>query len=267
LKLKLLLISFLFLSQLAFSQVGIGTTNPAVGTILHIEDGSGTKGVKLPNADIEDLNTIEPLPAGTEEGIMVYNTNAFTGKGHFYWNGFVWAPIQLFADRSAKFNHAGPIETVAAVNLNKTGAGVDAELMDQTVFDEASTLYTPIADANGRFTSLEVSDDGRYRITVFIGLEKDAVSGGASIQGRLKITDNDIIPVTRYEGSFHRSSEMDRTGDPGGGIDDDGTLYFTEIIELNAGDKVAVNCTRAEGTTAVYQRDPNRSAFIIEKLR
>lgn len=60
---------------------------------------------------------------------------------------------------------------------------------------------------------------------------------------------------------------MDRTRDPGGGIDDDGTLYFTEIIELNAGDKVAVNCTRAEGTTAVYQRDPNRSAFIIEKLR
>lgn len=265
-KLKLLLISFLFLSQLAFSQVGIGTTNPAVGTILHIEDGSGTKGVKLPNADIEDLNTIEPLPAGTEEGIMVYNTNAFTGKGHFYWNGFVWTPIQLFADRSAKFNHAGPIETVAAVNLNQTGAGVDAELMDNTVFDETSTLYTPIADANGRFTNIEVDDDGRYRITVFIGLEQDdsaASTGSTSIQARLKITDNSVVPVVRYDGSYHRSSEMERNGTG----DDDGTLYFTEVIELNAGDKVAVNCTRAEGTTAVYQRDPNRSAFIIEKLR
>ncbi|AGC77316.1 putative phage tail protein [Nonlabens dokdonensis DSW-6] len=259
-----LILTFL-ICQFTVAQVGIGTTDPAVGTVLHVDDGSGTKGVKLPDADIVDLNTIAPLPVGTEEGTMVYNTNAFTGRGHFYWNGFVWAPIQLFADRSAKFDHAGPIETVAAVNLNQAGAGVDVELMDNTVFDETSTLYTPIADANGRFTNLEVDDDGRYRITVFVGLEKDNVSGGASIQGRLKITDSSN--VVRYDGSYHRSSELDRTGDPGGGIDDDGTLYFTEIIELNAGDKVAVNCTRVEGTTAVYQRDPNLSAIIIEKLR
>lgn len=255
---------FSFLSQFINAQVTVGNTEPATGTILHVDDNSGTKGVKLPDTNIVDLNTVDPLPIGTEEGTIVYNTKAFTGQGYFYWNGFLWAPIQLFRNISAKFNHDGPIGTTTDLNLNQVGAGVDVEIMDNTVFNEATTLFTPVVDANGRTNSIQVSDDGRYRITVFIGLEQDdsvASSGSTSIQGRLKITN--ISNVVRFDGSYHRSSEMEKNGSG----DDDGTLYFTEVVELNSGEKVSVNCTNAEGTSAVYQRDPYLSAIIIEKLR
>jgi hypothetical protein len=248
------------------AQVAIGNKIPALGTILHVDDGSGTTGVKLPNADIADLNTEEPLPAGIEVGTMVYNTNAFTGKGHFYWNGFVWAPIQLFAKSSSRFKHGKPTESNNAVNLNKqeSTGGVDAELLDAIDFNENTSLFVPVNDAAGRTTSLRVREDGRYRITVFIGLEQDdsaASTGSTSIQGRLKITNSSN--VVRYDGTPHRSTEMDRNGTG----DDDGTLYFTEVININADERIAINCTSLEGLAAVYQRDPNLSAFIIEKLR
>lgn len=262
---KRIVILFVFLCQLSNAQVAIGNTDPATGTILHVDDTSGTKGVKLPDANIIDLNTIDPLPVGTEEGTMVYNTNAFTGQGHFYWNGFVWAPIQLFANQSAKFIFADA-GTNALVDLN-TVAGADIELMEGTVFNEHTTLFTPVADTSGSFNSVQVGENGRYRITVIISLELATGSGTGAIQGRLKITDNSTTPVVRYDGSYHRSTEMDETGSPGNGIDDDGTLYFTEVVELNENDKVSVNCTRADGTIQIYQHDNRTSAFIIEKLR
>lgn len=54
---KLFAILLSITSSAMQAQVGIGTTLPAIGTILHVDDGSGTKGVTLPNADIIDLNT------------------------------------------------------------------------------------------------------------------------------------------------------------------------------------------------------------------
>lgn len=197
---------------------------------------------------------------------MVYNINPFTGRGHFYWNGFVWAPIQMFNKRAARFKHNKVIENVAAVNHNQALAtgGVDAELMDSADFNDNTALFTPVADLAGRVTSVRVAEDGRYRITVFIGLEQDdspSASGSTAIQSRLKFTST--TNVVRYDGSAHRSTEMDKNGTG----DYDGTLYFTEVIHIYAGERVAVNCTGLEGTSAVYQRDPDLSAFIIEKLR
>jgi hypothetical protein len=247
-----------------YTQVGIGTLNPAVGTILHVDDSSGNKGVQLPNADLIDLNTVDPLPAGTEEGTMVYNSNAFTGKGFFYWNGVLWAPVQLFTNRSAKFEHAKAIETVPAVNLNQavSTGGVDVEIMDRIVFTNNAALFVPITDPNGRVNSVRVATDGRYRITTYLGLEQDSnFTGSTGIQARIKVTNS--IGTVRYEGSYHRSTEMDQNGTG----DDDGTLYFTEVIQLNISDVIAINCTGLQGTAPVYQRDTNKSALIIEKLR
>jgi hypothetical protein len=260
------IVCFLFFASafLGYSQVGIGTLNPAIGTILHIDDDSGNKGVQLPNADLVDLNTVDPLPAATEIGTMVFNSYAFTGKGFFYWNGILWAPVQLFTNRSAKFEHAKVIETIPAVNLNQAVAtgGVDVEIMDRIVFTNNAALFVPVTDINGRMNSFRVASDGRYRITTYLGLEQDSnFTGSTGIQARIKVTNS--MGTVRYEGSYHRRTDMDQTGTG----DDDGTLYFTEVIELNTFDVIAINCTGLQGTAPVYQRDTNKSAIIIEKLR
>ncbi|PPK95177.1 hypothetical protein LY01_01930 [Nonlabens xylanidelens] len=248
------------------AQVGIGTTNPAPGTVLHVDDGSGTEGVKLPDADIVDLNTIAPLPSGTEEGMMVYNTNTFTGQGYFYWNGFVWAPIQLFDNISAKFDFDESVDGDSTLDLNTT-TEIDIELMNGVVFNDNATLFTPIPDPSGSVNSLRIQQNGRYRITVFISLEQQENTGSSAIQGRLKITDDSTtIPTIRYDGSLHRSTEMDRNG---GNRDDDGTLYFTEVIEIYANEKISVACRGLEGIdlVSVNEHPERNSAFIIEKLR
>ncbi|WP_405369625.1 MULTISPECIES: hypothetical protein [unclassified Nonlabens] len=265
-KASITLIIILFTLSNSNAQVGIGTTNPSVGTTLHIDDSSGDKGVKFADVNIIDLNTVAPLPLGTEIGTMVYNTNPFTGEGFFYWNGFLWAPNQLFEKRAAKFEHAKTVENVPEVSLSKeiTTGGVDAELMDHTIFNEANSLFIPVTDTDNRVNSLQINKDGRYRISVFISLEQDDSSisvGSTAILARIKITDSSNS-IT-YDGGTHRSTEMDRNGTG----DDDGTLNFTEVIELHQGDTIAINCIKAEGTSAVYQRASHQSAFIIEKLR
>ncbi|ALM21619.1 hypothetical protein AAT17_10420 [Nonlabens sp. MIC269] len=260
-KLLWLLLICSILSHFGQAQVGIGTTNPAIGTILHIDDSSGTKGVKLPDANLIDLNTIDPLPIGTKVGTMVYNINSFTGQGFFYWTGFVWAPLQLFSERAAKFQNFKNIETTNDVNLNTT-AGVDVEIMDGVVFNDNLDLFEQVTDANNRVTRIKVKKSGRYKITVFIGLEQDdTTAGSSSIQGRIRIKDS--MNSLRFEGSSHRSSEMDRNGTG----DDDGTLSFSEILNLDENDEISINCSNLEGTAAVYQRDKKGSAFIIEKIR
>ena len=256
----------LFSCQIIDAQVGIGTTEPADGTILHVDDGSGTNGVKLPDANIEDLNTVDPLPTGTEVGTMVYNTNSFTGQGHFFWNGFIWAPIQLFSNRAAKFEFDESVDGDSTLDLN-TSTEIDIELMNGVVFNDNATLFTPIPDPSGSVNSLRIQQNGRYRITVFISLEQQENTGSSAIQGRLKITDDSTtIPTIRYDGSLHRSTEMDRTG---GNRDDDGTLYFTEVIEIYANEKISVACRGLEGIdlVSVNEHPERNSAFIIEKLR
>ncbi|MDN3725272.1 tail fiber domain-containing protein [Aequorivita sp. SDUM287046] len=82
---------FLFFSYNVFGQVGIGTTNPDIGSILDIT--SNDKGVLLPRIDITNLNNLLPLTSGTE-GMIVYNTNTSTGPGLVYWNGVnSWVPV------------------------------------------------------------------------------------------------------------------------------------------------------------------------------
>ena len=78
------------LSANALSQVGIGTVSPGDGAIF--ETVATDKAVLIPRVNITDLSTISPVvPSVTAaEGLLVYNTNAGTGKGFHYWDGDDW---------------------------------------------------------------------------------------------------------------------------------------------------------------------------------
>jgi len=85
------MISVTLCSQFNFSQVGIGTTNPAAGSVLDVT--SLNKGVLVPRLNIVDLNTIAPVTGGATKSLLAYNTNATSGEGFYYWNGAKWIGI------------------------------------------------------------------------------------------------------------------------------------------------------------------------------
>ena len=92
LKLSFVLSVFL-LPFISNAQVGIGTTNPAGGSLLDIE--SAEKGILIPRVDIADLSTQAPVTGDltSSESLLVYNTNTTTGKGFYYWDGTQWVAV------------------------------------------------------------------------------------------------------------------------------------------------------------------------------
>lgn len=87
------IILLLLVSSTAFSQVGIGTSNPSSSSILDITAITGDKGILIPRVDIVDLDTQEPITGSIEESLLVYNMNTVSGKGFHYWNGSFWQPF------------------------------------------------------------------------------------------------------------------------------------------------------------------------------
>lgn len=89
---------FLTATSVLNAQVGIGTTNPASGSMLDIE--SSNKGILIPRVSLSGTNdntTITPSPS---YGLLVFNTNTAesggysVSEGFYYWNGSQWVRIQ-----------------------------------------------------------------------------------------------------------------------------------------------------------------------------
>ena len=75
----------------SFAQIGINTISPDPSSILDID--SSDKGLLIPRVSISDLGSISPITGGSSEGLLVYNTNATTGKGFLFWTGTSWQSI------------------------------------------------------------------------------------------------------------------------------------------------------------------------------
>ena len=85
---KLLLL--LMFSFSGFAQVGINTTTPNASSMLDIT--ATDKGVLIPRISIADLNAAAPVTTPATS-LLVYNTNAATGIGFYYWDGSKWTPL------------------------------------------------------------------------------------------------------------------------------------------------------------------------------
>ncbi len=88
---KILLIASLITFPLFYNaqNIGINTTGaiPDASSILDVS--SSNKGMLIPRVSITDLNAVAPI-TGAIESLLVYNTNATTGKGFYFWNGTKW---------------------------------------------------------------------------------------------------------------------------------------------------------------------------------
>jgi len=94
-KVLLLSIAIFYSVLLTQAQNGVAISNTAGDTpdgsaILDVK--STNQGVLIPRVDIDDLSTAAPVTSPAI-GLMVYNTDATTGPGFFYWNGTAWVGV------------------------------------------------------------------------------------------------------------------------------------------------------------------------------
>ena len=88
-KKKILFIGLLLINFIGFSQVGIGTDNPNIESILEVF--SEEKGIILPRLFLESI--YDPLPMDTHvQGMIVFNLSETEGlyKGYYYNDGEKW---------------------------------------------------------------------------------------------------------------------------------------------------------------------------------
>jgi len=112
----LLLLAFFLLATVPhlMAQVSIhdGTgTDPHSSAMLDVQ--ATGKGVLVPRVDIANLATAAPVTAPAE-GLLVYNTNATTGVGYYYWNGTLWTRIVVSGDQGSFWRLSGNSGTSVA---------------------------------------------------------------------------------------------------------------------------------------------------------
>ncbi len=253
LSINLRLVPFLLLVlSYSFSQVGIGTDTVGTGVLLEINDPSSTTGVLLPQANIIDLSTAAPLPAGIETGTLVYNTNIASGIGYYFWNGFVWDRFNAAVGEMVKY--VNPAVAVTGQNLSAVRT---VQLIGAVEFNDNPVLYQ--TDGN---TGVRIMDTGVYQVTVSLSLR--GTYGPDRNRGRAEI-DARIFVNGGARGPLYRSTEMNITN--AAGDFDNGSITFTQSVIINAGEIITVRTARSAGnnTGEVRLRSTGTSTMFIQK--
>jgi hypothetical protein len=118
---KITLITFLFACIHMNAQVGIGTTAPDGGSMLDVF--SADKGILVPRVNLTSLSTISPITGSTTTSLLVYNTNATTGTGFYYWNNTITRWVKI--DGGNDWSLTGNAGTTAGTNFIGTTDAVD----------------------------------------------------------------------------------------------------------------------------------------------
>ncbi|MGX7668946.1 hypothetical protein [Flavobacterium pedocola] len=149
---KLLLL--LMFSFTGFAQVGINTTTPNASSILDIT--ATDKGVLIPRVSIANLNAAAPVTSPATS-LLVYNTNAATGIGFYYWDGSKWNPLGSGTNYWTKTgndiynNNTGNVGVGTASPTNKLhieNAGSATSLLNQDFESNSIAPLTAGGSAN-----------------------------------------------------------------------------------------------------------------------
>jgi len=91
---EFLLLPLLLLPLLLSAQtVGINSTGAIPVTSAMLDISANDKGLLIPRVNIIDLNTDVPVTSPATS-LLVYNTNATSGVGYYFWNGTKWVNLK-----------------------------------------------------------------------------------------------------------------------------------------------------------------------------
>mgnify|MGYP001229803510 CR=1 FL=1 len=89
----MLSLAFLTTPTLTAQNIGINANGAAPDAGAMLDISSTNKGLLIPRVNITNLNTIAPITGSATVSMLVYNTNATTGQGYYYWNGATWVRL------------------------------------------------------------------------------------------------------------------------------------------------------------------------------
>lgn len=103
---------FLVACAFCHAQIGIGSNVNTFDDSEVLKIVSANKGVLLPNVSIPNLNSAAPV-VNPANSLMVYNTNASTGKGFYFWKDNKWNPS---LDTANIYKYLGIVRSESAVS-------------------------------------------------------------------------------------------------------------------------------------------------------
>lgn len=89
----MLSLAFLTTPILTAQNIGVNATGAAPDAGAMLDISSTNKGLLIPRVNITNLATIAPITGSATVSMLVYNTNATTGQGYYYWNGATWVRL------------------------------------------------------------------------------------------------------------------------------------------------------------------------------
>lgn len=243
------------ISIMGFSQVGINTTNPGDGSILDISGAN--KGLLIPRVNIANKNTIAPITDGETESLLVYNTNAFTGKGFYFWDGDSWVEFidkNIFETEVTQVVHTSIITGVKSVKYSTDSNSQDlnnnsytkVKLFDTLEWNDDTDVYE-----YKNINEITIKETGRYLIRVNLGLEID---DDLALQLRIAVNGTGV-------GSTYISPKSDNEGEYF-------SIHLGESIELQANDLVSIMGRRSPDSSGSEDiRLDNDSDSYVQIIR
>lgn len=152
---------------IGFSQVGINTTNPDASSMLDIT--ATDKGLLIPRISIPNLNAAAPITSPATS-LLVYNTNATTGIGFYYWDGTKWTSISGGTNYWTKVgndiynNNSGNVgvgTNAPTTKFHIENIGAPASLLNQNFETNSIAPCTTSGSANWA-TQSTVKNGGTY---------------------------------------------------------------------------------------------------------
>ena len=223
-----------------FSQVGIGTTNPDLSSVLDIE--SINKGILVPRLSNSQISTISD-PA---TGLLVFNSDL----NEFQFNcGNKLSPdwSKISHNMSVKYSN-----TSTTIDIN-TPTFTDVPVFGSQDWNDDSTLY------NQSGNIITINATGRYRITANIsyGVANAGNNSHTRVAVEMQLAINDIPTGTFGSTGYIRRSAGHN----------EASLHITEVFNITAGQNISVK-TRREGNTATSTfSSAGTSNIYIERIK
>ncbi|MBL4594338.1 MAG: tail fiber domain-containing protein [Flavobacteriales bacterium] len=175
---------------LSAQNVGINATGaaPDAGALLDIS--STNKGLLIPRVSIANLTLIAPIVGSATTSMLVYNTNAGTGLGYYYWDGADW--VKFFTGNPLVDN--GLYYNAGASRVRMGGPLVENTTVTQGTFQMYFNLNSTgdfnVQD-NGT-TRFSVRDNGRVTVGGTGNIQAFNVTGQSYFSDDLYLRDGSV---------------------------------------------------------------------------
>jgi hypothetical protein len=158
-KLQFHLLALMLIGYSSYSQIGIGTTNPAASAMLEIQ--STNQGLLTPRMTTAQRIAI----ASPANGLLVYDTNL---ASFYYYETSAWVKINSGRDSRLNYKLLRPDNFTTALATELSNGGNSKYLLDPNTLYEVNgtlTLPFPIELNNAYIIGLDSGDDKLIRTT------------------------------------------------------------------------------------------------------